>query len=75
MVSHIAGASAQHASWADFPRQSILNPYVREVDQPIDGINKRQVKDQAETTAMDSFPQVVGELLATPPRQLRCSGP
>ena len=50
MVSHMAGANAQHASWAEVRRQSLQNPYIREADLPIDGINRRQVEDRAEAT-------------------------
>jgi uncharacterized protein (TIGR03083 family) len=48
MVAHLAGAVTGWSSFAQFRRQSVQNPYLKEFDQPIDGINKLQVVERAE---------------------------
>ena len=47
MVAHLAGACAGYASWAEFRRQALQNPYLKETGQQVDGINKRQILDRA----------------------------
>jgi uncharacterized protein (TIGR03083 family) len=53
MVAHLAGAVTGWSSFAQFRRQSIQNPYLREFDQPIDGINKLQVVERADKAPAD----------------------
>jgi uncharacterized protein (TIGR03083 family) len=50
MVAHLAGAVAGYASWAEFKRQYVRNPYIKEADAMVDGINRRQILDRAELT-------------------------
>lgn len=47
IVAHLAGAVAAQASWAEFRRQNMGNPYMSEVEIKIDAINRRQVEDRA----------------------------
>lgn len=46
ILAHQAGSYAAYASWAEFRRQYVQNPYVREEDMPVDGVNRRQVEDR-----------------------------
>lgn len=50
LVSHLAGAIASQASWEQFKRQNVSNPYLREANPKIDGINRRQVEDRVDFT-------------------------
>lgn len=50
IVAHLAGAVASQASWAEFKRQNMGNPYVKEVALRIDAINRFQVEDRAGAT-------------------------
>jgi len=47
LVSHLAGACAGHASWAEFKRQYVQNPHLSEATVKVDGINRRQIEDRA----------------------------
>lgn len=49
MVAHLAGAVTQWSSFAQFRHQTMQNPYLKEFDEPIDGINKLQVVERADT--------------------------
>jgi len=46
MLAHQAGAYASGASFAEFRRQSMGNPYMKEEKMPIDAINRRQLEDR-----------------------------
>lgn len=48
MVAHLAGAVTGWSSFAQFRRQSMQNPYLKEFDEPIDGVNKLQVVERAD---------------------------
>lgn len=48
MVAHLAGAAAAFASWEQFKRQMIQNPYIREAAVKVDAINRVQVEERAE---------------------------
>ena len=48
MVAHLAGAVTGWSSFAEFRHQSMQNPYLKEFDEPIDGINKLQVMERAD---------------------------
>src|SRR5690606_12226954 len=50
MVAHLAGALVASASFAEFKRQMMQNPYMKEMPQQIDAINRVQVEDRAERT-------------------------
>jgi uncharacterized protein (TIGR03083 family) len=50
MVAHLAGAVTGSSSFAEFRHQNIQNPYLREFDEPIDGINKLQLVERADRT-------------------------
>ena len=67
MAAHLAGACAGHASWAEFKRQNIQNPYLPEAEMKIDGINQRQVEDRAEATPND----LIAELREVGPKAIR----
>lgn len=61
MTAHLAGACAGWASFKQFRRQTILNPYMRKMDVPIDAINRRQLEDRASKTPqalIDEFREV-----------------
>jgi uncharacterized protein (TIGR03083 family) len=47
LVAHLAGACAAFASWDEFKRQMIQNPYRKDYDMQVDAINKCQVEDRA----------------------------
>ena len=67
MVAHLAGAVAANASWAEFKRQSVSNPYMKEMDVKIDAINRRQVEDRAEATNEE----LVAEFREKAPKAIR----
>lgn len=67
VLAHQAGSYAAYASWAQFRRQYVQNPYVREEDQPVDGINRRQVEDRQGRTPA----QLVAELREAGPKAIR----
>ena len=50
LTAHLSGACASHASWAEFKRVYIQNPYIKEAVIPIDGINRREVEDRADAS-------------------------
>lgn len=47
MVAHLAGAAAGSSSFAEFKRQNITNPYIKQFDEPVDGTNKLQIEERA----------------------------
>ena len=51
VVAHLAGAFAAYASWAEFKRQYLRNPYMAGAAAKIDGVNQRQVEDRAEASS------------------------
>lgn len=67
MVAHLAGALAASASFAEFKRQMMQNPYMKEMPQQIDAINRVQVEDRAERTPE----QLLAELRDVGPKGLR----
>ena len=67
MTAHLVGACAGYASWGEFRRQYVNNPYMRKAEPPIDGINRRQV---AERTAM-SPPALIEKLREVGPQAIR----
>lgn len=67
IVAHLAGAVASQASWAEFKRQNMGNPYMKEVEMKIDAINRRQVEDRAE--AKDE--KLVAEFRENAPKAVR----
>ncbi|UCG23719.1 MAG: maleylpyruvate isomerase family mycothiol-dependent enzyme [Chloroflexota bacterium] len=46
ILAHQAGAYESSASFAEFRRQGMGNPYMKEEKLPIDAINRRQVEDR-----------------------------
>jgi uncharacterized protein (TIGR03083 family) len=48
LTAHLSGACASHASWSEFKRVYVQNPYIKEADVAIDGINRREVEDRAD---------------------------
>jgi uncharacterized protein (TIGR03083 family) len=67
MVAHLAGAVASQARWAEFKRQNMDNPYMKEVEMKIDAINRRQVEDRAEATEEE----LVAEFRGNAPKAVR----
>lgn len=61
MTAHLAGACAGWASWKQFFRQTVFNPYIRATDVPIDAINRRQLEERAGRTPQ----QLIHELHTT----------
>lgn len=53
MTAHLAGACAAFTRWAEFKRQMLANPYLKETSQSVDGINKRQLQDRAAKTGVE----------------------
>lgn len=50
MVAHLAGSCAGSASWGEFWRQLVANPYTKREAEMVDGINRRQVEDRRSQT-------------------------
>lgn len=48
MVAHLAGAVTGSTTFAEFKRQNIANPYIRQFDKPIDGTNKFQIEERVD---------------------------
>lgn len=48
MVAHLAGAVTSWSSFAQFRHHSMQNPYLKEFDEPIDGINKLQIVERVD---------------------------
>lgn len=67
MTAHLAGACAGWATWRDFRRQLMMNPYMRKLDVPVDAINKRQLEDRAGRTPSE----LVAELRRVGPKAIR----
>lgn len=67
MVAHLAGSCAASASWAEFFRQVVRNPYVRSAAAPVDGINRRQIEDRVGRTPAE----IVAELRDVGPRAVQ----
>ncbi len=67
MTSHLAGACAGFASFAEFRQQYLQNPYLRQAEMSIDGINQRQVEDRAGVAPDD----LIAELRAVGPKATR----
>ena len=53
MAAHQAGAYASYARLREFLRQVVFNTYMRQSALPVDGINRRQVEDRAQTPPAD----------------------
>jgi uncharacterized protein (TIGR03083 family) len=52
MTAHLAGAATGSTSFAEFKRQNVTNPYVKQFENPVDGTNKFQLEERmAKTTA------------------------
>ena len=67
MAAHLAGACAGYASWAEFKRMYIQNPYIKEADMQVDGINRRQVEDRADASPA----ALIAELREVGPKAIR----
>ncbi|MBW7882131.1 MAG: maleylpyruvate isomerase family mycothiol-dependent enzyme [Caldilineaceae bacterium] len=53
MVAHLAGAVTGSTTFAEFWRQNVANPYLRQVDDPVDGINRLQLEERAARTTAE----------------------
>ena len=52
MVAHLAGAVTGSTSFAEFKRQNIQNPYLKQFENSVDGTNKLQLEERVyKTTA------------------------
>lgn len=47
MVAHLAGAVTGSTSIGEFVRQNMTNPYLKEVADPVDAINRLQLEERA----------------------------
>lgn len=47
MVAHLAGAVTGSTSFGEFRRQNLTNPYLKQVKDPVDGINRLQIEERA----------------------------
>lgn len=47
MVAHLAGAVTGSTSVGEFVRQNMTNPYLKDVTDPVDGINRLQLEERA----------------------------
>jgi len=50
MTAHLAGSVTGSTSLAEFQRQNVKNPYLKEFSDPVDGTNKLQLEDRAGKT-------------------------
>jgi len=50
MVGHLAGSVTESISFAEFRRQTMQNPYLKDFDKMEDAINKLQVEERADKT-------------------------
>jgi len=50
MTAHLAGSVTGSTSLAEFHRQNVKNPYLKEFSDPVDGTNKIQLADRADKT-------------------------
>lgn len=50
MTAHLAGAVTGSASFAEFRRQNVQNPYLKEFADSVDGTNKLQLEERADKT-------------------------
>lgn len=67
MTAHLAGAVAGFASWGEFVRQYVRNPYVRTESVQVDGVNRRQVEDRTGQPPQ----QLIAEFEETGPKAIR----
>ncbi|MAT97166.1 MAG: hypothetical protein CL608_08490 [Anaerolineaceae bacterium] len=60
MVAHLAGSMTGSTSLSEFIRQNVRNPYIKEAEEPVDGVNRLQVEERADKTTaeiIDEFRQ------------------
>lgn len=50
MAGHLAGSMAGSSNFAEFLRQNMTHPYIREAANPVDGTNRLQVEERAGKT-------------------------
>jgi uncharacterized protein (TIGR03083 family) len=50
MVAHLAGAVTGSASFNEFKRQNVSNPYLKQFENPVDGTNKLQLEERKDKT-------------------------
>lgn len=67
LAAHVAGACAGFASWAEFKRQYIQNPYMAQAAVKVDGVNRRQIEDRAGASPA----ALVAELRQVGPKAIR----
>ena len=53
MVAHLAGAVTGSTSIGEFVRQNMTNPYLKEVTDPVDGINRLQLEEREEKSTAE----------------------
>lgn len=53
MVAHLAGAVTGSISFAEFKRQNVSHPYLKQFENPVDGTNKLQLEERAEKTTAE----------------------
>ena len=67
MVAHMTGAAAGHASWNEFVRQYVMNPYMRDAKVKVDAINRVQVEQRRGTPPAE----IVQEFRSSGPKAIR----
>jgi uncharacterized protein (TIGR03083 family) len=67
MVAHLAGGCAGYASWGEFVRQYVRNPYLLSTPVKVDAVNRLQVEDRADHTPEE----LVAELREVGPKAVR----
>jgi uncharacterized protein (TIGR03083 family) len=66
MLAHVTGACAGYATWGQFRRQYVQNPYLKEEAVAVDGINRRQVEDREQCGPAD----LIAELRVVGPKAI-----
>jgi uncharacterized protein (TIGR03083 family) len=53
MVAHLAGSVTGSCSFAEFKRQNVSDPFLKQFEKPIDGTNKLQLIERADKTTAE----------------------
>ena len=53
MVAHLAGSVTGSSSFAEFKRQNVSDPFLKQFEKPIDGTNKLQLIERADKTTAE----------------------
>jgi uncharacterized protein (TIGR03083 family) len=67
MTAHLAGACAGFASWSEFRRMYIFNPYMKKGEALIHGVNRCEVADRVDKTPQE----LIAEFRELGPKAIR----